>query len=88
MCMDLFGSLLGFCLSLPVGNDHRAGSIAHDVQGGTTHVEDLVDTNDQTDARNIASMIMPAPETPAVPMDARVAVMMMDAICASVRSTL
>ena len=39
-----------------------------------------------TASRTIASMIMPAPEVPAVPMEARVAVTTMVTICVMPRS--
>ena len=44
-------------------------------------------TGRPTDSSTIASMIMPAPETPAVPTDASVAVRTIIAIWPSVRST-
>ena len=74
--------LSGFFLSFQVRNNHCAGSITSDVYSGTSHIKDTVNTGNKCDTiyrksyriRTIASMTIPAPGTPAVPMEASVAV--------------
>ena len=75
------GSLPGFLLGLQPADNDSTGGVAHDVDGGTAHIKQTVDAVDEqntldgpTLVSTIASITTPAPETPAVPMEARVAV--------------
>ena len=63
-------------------HDRGADSVAGDINGSTRHIEDTVDTHDQpmpatgrpTESNTIASVTRPTDGTPAVPMEASVAV--------------
>ena len=63
-------------------NDRGADRVAGNVDRSSRHIKNTVDTHDQpmpatgrpTESNTIASVIRPTDGTPAVPMDARVAV--------------
>ena len=72
----------GFAFFFKIGYNNTAAGIAGDIDNCTSHIKDSVDTcnqgntvNRQTNgSQDHGSMTIPAPGTPAVPMEASVAV--------------
>ena len=79
-CLRAVSGVLVFLFCLV--DDAGDGGVARDVEAGAEHVEDSVDAGNEckaferspTDWSTMASMMRPAPGTPAVPMEARVPV--------------
>ena len=77
-----FGGLFHFRILLCRIDSHSDRCVAGDIEAGTEHVEHTINAGYQcqpferqtTDCRTIASMMRPAPGTPAVPMEASVPV--------------
>ena len=75
-------------------NQQSYSSIAGDVNRGTRHIQDTVDTCDKSRAfqrrprlvRIMVNMMKPAPGTPAVPIEAKVPVTIMVMYWEAVRS--
>ena len=79
--------------TLLLGNDSGTYGITGDIDSGTQHIQDTVDTHDQcnafgsspTEVSTMDRVTRPTLGTPAVPMEAIVAVAMTVAMAAGVR---